>query len=300
MFRRFFLEDIDVSIILPCKDEGAHLKGTVDGMLQAKTNLTVEIIVVNDNSKDGCYNFLLEDKEEYKRVRLLTASNLGIAGARNIGASIARGKYLFFFDAHIYVEDFWMDKLINTLEDNCADAITPTMKDMSGNVVGYGGTWNQYLTFTYLEKPDKNGAEVPLSPGGAFVIKRKVFEDVNGFDSHYGPWGYEDQEMSLKLWLFGYKIVVDTEVSVRHYFKEEHNYEIDYSSIIYNYIWMIYSHFTPPNIEKALWRFSTDPLFSPPTAAVLLDEELLKQRRKYFDRRVITDQDFLDKFHIIF
>ena len=73
MFRRFFLEDIDVSIILPCKDEGAHLKGTVDGMLQAKTNLTVEIIVVNDNSEDGCYNFLLEDKEEYKRVRLLTA-----------------------------------------------------------------------------------------------------------------------------------------------------------------------------------------------------------------------------------
>lgn len=276
------------------------MKGTVDGMLQAKTNLSLEIIVVNDNSADGCYDFLLEDKEKYKKVRLLIASNLGIAGARNIGASIARGKYLFFFDAHIYVEDYWMDKLINTMEENCADAITPTMKDMAGNVVGYGGTWNQYLTFTYLEKPSRNGAEIPLSPGGASVIKRKVFEDVNGFDRHYGPWGYEDQEMSLKLWLFGYKIVVDTEVSVRHYFKEEHNYEIDYSSIIYNYIWMIYSHFSPPNIEKALIRFSTDPLFSPPTAAVLVDEELFKQRREYFDKRVISDQDFLDKFHIIF
>ena len=68
MFRRFFLKDIDVSIILPCKDEGSHLKGTVDGMLQAKTNLSLEIIVVNDNSADGCYNFLLEDKEKYKKV----------------------------------------------------------------------------------------------------------------------------------------------------------------------------------------------------------------------------------------
>lgn len=137
-------------------------------------------------------------------------------------------------------------------------------------------------------------------PGGICVINKKTFEEVGGFDKHYGPWGYEDQEMSLKLWLFGYKIVGDTNVRIAHLFNKCQNFEIDYSSMIYNYMWLIYSHFSTENLGKALVRYASDKLFPKEAARAILNDNLIQQRKDYFAKRKYDDDYFLNKFKISF
>ncbi|MCL6447244.1 MAG: glycosyltransferase [Armatimonadetes bacterium] len=47
-----------VSLIIPCRNEGSYLQHTLRSLIEAKTELSYEIIVVNDGSTDGCCNFL--------------------------------------------------------------------------------------------------------------------------------------------------------------------------------------------------------------------------------------------------
>lgn len=89
---------IDVSIIIPCKNEVNNLKSTVDSIMESKNVLRSEIIVVDDASIDLSTEFLSSDlyKDTYKDIILLKTNNVGVAKAKNIGGKIAKGKYLFF------------------------------------------------------------------------------------------------------------------------------------------------------------------------------------------------------------
>ena len=299
-FKPFFLEVMDYSIIIICKNEKMNVNKTLDSILNSKNVSSYEIILINDGSTDGCCNFIHDYIKCFPNIRYLYCDHLGIAGGRNLGASIARGTNLFFLDSHISVCDFFLDGIRDTFREKNAQAVTPAVEDMQSNFIGYGGTWNKDLDFTWLEKPINSGQEVPLSPGGAFAIQRTTFQLLNGFDKHFGPWGYEDQELSLRLWLFGYKIVVDSNVKIKHLFNHEHAFAMDYASIIYNYLWMIYSHFSCKNIAKALSRFHEHPLFPLPATKVFLSRDLLNQRQAYLTERKFDDIYFLQKFNIPF
>lgn len=300
-FNRDFSKNIDASIIIICKNELNRLDKTIDSMIKSKNNYSYEIILIDDGSTDGCCDFIRNNPEKYNQIRIFTGNNFGIAAGRNIGAFLSKGDYLFFFDAHIEVEDYWIDNLINDMLKFKADAITPIVLDMDDkSIMGCGATWDEYMNYQWLTNIDDNGMEVPFMPGGACVIKKSIFEEVGGFDKHYGPWGYEDQEMSLKLWLFGYKIVGDTNVKIAHLFNKSHNFEIDYSAIIYNYIWMIYSHLSTENLGKALTRYASDKLFPKVAAQAILNDDLIKQRKDYFAKRKYDDYYFLNKFKINF
>ena len=45
-------------------------------------------------------------------------------------------------------------------------------------------------------------------------MRRHVFEAVGGFDGGMTGWGWEDQEISLRLWLLGYELRLVPEVTV--------------------------------------------------------------------------------------
>lgn len=74
------------------------------------TNVRVEIIIIDDNSKWEEFNELKQivSSCEYRNIILLqTKRNLGAGAARNLGLQIARGKWLIFADA----DDFFMPEL---------------------------------------------------------------------------------------------------------------------------------------------------------------------------------------------
>ncbi|WML35842.1 glycosyltransferase family A protein [Clostridium sp. OS1-26] len=134
---------IDASIIIPCKNEIKTLKSTVDSIMNSKNSLKFEIIVVDDASVDQSTAFLRSDlnKDIYKEVILIKTKGIGCAKARNIGAQVAKGKYLFFCDAHIKVEDRWLDDLVNTLKSSNAHLVAPCITDMANTSFKYyGGT----------------------------------------------------------------------------------------------------------------------------------------------------------------
>ncbi len=300
---------IDVSIIIPCKNEVNTLKSTVDHIMNSNNSCSFEIIVVDDASNDLSTEFLRSplNKDIYKDVILIKTNNTGCAGARNAGAKIAKGNYLFFCDAHIKVVDRWLDNLVNTLKNNNAHIVAPCIVNMkninmtNATAATYGMTCDDGLRAIWLTGKTNNVTEIPFACGCAFGITREVFEKINGFDHIFQVYGSEDFEICLKAWLYGYRVVVNPEVIVQHFFKTVHEYKISTSNVIFNILCLAYSHFRKERIIKIIDILKNDYSFSMAAADIKCNEELIfKQREKYFKERIYNDDFFFEKFKIPF
>jgi len=90
----------DVSVIVPVRDTLPWLAACIDG-LRAQTGLRVEILVIDDGSRDGSGAWLRAavDAPGPQPLRLLTLPEaVGQAAARNIGLDAARGRWAAFLD----------------------------------------------------------------------------------------------------------------------------------------------------------------------------------------------------------
>lgn len=295
---------VDISIIVPCKNEVNNIKWTIDSLLESKNQLKCEIIVVDDASTDGSTEFLkcYISENKYKDIILIKTNNIGAAAARNMGAKASKGKYLFFFDAHVKVPDMWADNLINTLEKAKASLVAPCISDITNSLsVGYGQTWNDEFKITWFSKKPKEGDEIPLAGGAALGITREAFDKIGGFDHLFQVWGREDEEICLKAWLYGYRMVINPDVIVQHLFRKSHPYKVTVENVTYNTICLACSHFEMERIKKVMNIVKRDYYFL--TAAREIDKNshfIISQRINYEIERVYDDKYFFKKFNILF
>lgn len=90
-----------VSAIIPARDAELHLSRAVESAL-AQTYAPLEVIVIDDGSRDTTYELAARYGERLHLIRL--PRPLGPAGARNVGIEAASGTYVAFLDA----DDEWL------------------------------------------------------------------------------------------------------------------------------------------------------------------------------------------------
>lgn len=286
-----------VSVIIPAKNEGIHVENTVNSLLNW-TDKEIEIIVVDDRSEDNCCQFLKDP--QYKMIKFFKTDALGAAKARNFGASKATGDIYVFSDAHVFVSKGWLDQILEDFQRPEISAMVPGIADAKNpKNIGYGQTWNQELKITwYLNKPKEIKA-IPLAPGGFLAVRKEVFNAVGGFDRGFRIWGKEDEEFSLKLWLFGYQIFVEPSVIVSHVFRKKHPYRVMLEHVNYNYLRMALSHFNQRRIAKVLGGIKEYQHSEEVITEVILSN-VWSQRQEYLVRRKFDDDWFMEKFKILF
>ncbi|OPZ74675.1 MAG: putative glycosyl transferase [Firmicutes bacterium ADurb.Bin456] len=284
------------SIVIPCKNEGPNVKMTTDSILAATPLERVEIIIVDDESADGCCRFL-GDNTIYKGVKHLSCPGLGAARARNMGAAAARGEILIFCDAHITVPEGWLEKLLAAFQLPGADAVSPAIGSLDNPAAtGYGQTWNERLETVWLPPPHNMAVTpVPLLPGGCLAVRAGAFHRAGGFEGGFLVWGYEDVELSLRLWLFGFNLYLNPAVKILHLFRQRHPYHVSMNHVNYNLLRMAYSHFKEERIAKVQRQVSPGSLVKR-----VLDGGVLEQRERYFNQRKYDDDWFMNRFGIPF
>lgn len=108
----------NVSVIMPCYNHSKYIRKSIDGVLR-QSYADIELIVVDDDSKDESVDIVETYKKEDNRIKTVYHDgNMGVSKSRNDAISISRGKYIAFCDA----DDIWeKDKLeiqCKCLEDN--------------------------------------------------------------------------------------------------------------------------------------------------------------------------------------
>jgi glycosyltransferase involved in cell wall biosynthesis len=287
-----------ISIIFPAKNEGNNVKLTLDSLFSTQTKYPFEVIVVNDRSADGCCDFL-SSYDKKGNIKLFHTDGIGAANARNLGAENASGDILIFCDAHLEFEDWWIDHLVEPLISGKTDAVCAAIaaKDNPA-AIGYGQTLKSNLRTQWNPKQN-NLFETAILPGGCFAISKAAFEDVGGFETGFKTWGHEDVELSIKLWLFGYRCHVQPKVKVIHVFRRFHPYKVSLDDVDYNFLRMAYSHFNAARIGKCK-KLVIDEKRSAQIEAQVLQDGVIKQRRKFLQKRKYDDNWYFAKFNINF
>lgn len=104
-----------ISIIIPVYNVESYINQSIDSVLD-QTYKNLEIILVDDGSKDSSGKICDEYEKKDIRVKVIHKTNGGISSARNAGIEIATGKYIMFLDSDDFLENNACEFLYNTIE----------------------------------------------------------------------------------------------------------------------------------------------------------------------------------------
>ena len=107
-----------ISIIVPVYNAEKTLERCVSA-LTGQTYQNIEIILVNDGSKDTSLSICRRFAAEDDRIRVIDKPNGGVSSARNAGLDIARGEFVMFCDSDDWAEPDWCEELISNYEEGC-------------------------------------------------------------------------------------------------------------------------------------------------------------------------------------
>ena len=117
------MEEELISVILPIYNVEKYLEKCLKSVIN-QTYKNLEIILVDDGSKDNSPQICDEYAVKDKRIVVIHKSNGGLSDARNAGIEIAKGKYITLIDSDDYVELEMYEKLYNkAISDNLDIAI---------------------------------------------------------------------------------------------------------------------------------------------------------------------------------
>lgn len=106
------MADKKISIIVPVYNAEKTLTRCVDSLLE-QNYPNIEIILVDDGSKDHSLSLCRDYAEKYDRICVISKLNNGVSSARNAGLNAATGDYVMFCDSDDWVEPDWCETMVN-------------------------------------------------------------------------------------------------------------------------------------------------------------------------------------------
>jgi glycosyltransferase involved in cell wall biosynthesis len=123
------VETLDVSVLVPAKDEADNLPEFVQRCAQAlgSAGFSFEVIVVNDGSRDGTDRVLRDLERQYPFLEVVThRRQRGIADALWSAGEVARGDVFVFYPADLQYLPENIPELVAPILENRADIVTGT------------------------------------------------------------------------------------------------------------------------------------------------------------------------------
>lgn len=109
-----------ISVIVPVYNVESYLERCILSIVNQHYE-HLEIILVDDGSKDGCPIICDKWADKDKRIKVIHKKNGGLSDARNVGIEAATGDYLLFVDSDDYIELTMCDRLLTAIENTEAD-----------------------------------------------------------------------------------------------------------------------------------------------------------------------------------
>lgn len=214
-----------VSIVTINLNQTAVTEGLLDSLLTKNTYPAIEIIVVDNHSKE---NPIPQWQVKYPTVQFLRAEkNLGFTGGNNLGLAHAKGDYLFVVNNDTEVTENMLQRLVDVLDNNPkVGVVSPKICYYDKpDVLQYTGyTDMNYFTarnacIGQFEKDngqyDYLTGKTGYAHGAAMLVKREVMDKVGMFSDNFFIY-YEELDWCERIKKAGYEIWVDMKALLYH------------------------------------------------------------------------------------
>lgn len=170
----------------------------------------ISVVVIDYKSPlftERCIKSLEKTTYKDKEIILIdnTFNNIGLAAAQNLGATRAKGEYLFFLNNDTLVKEDIFERLL----ESDADIVGCKMYDYCGQRELASG-----ISVDKFGCPAGDTGAI-FYPDGAIFMKKKTFWDIGGFDEKLFLYG-EDRDLCWRAWLAGYNIDINNRAIFFH------------------------------------------------------------------------------------
>ena len=115
--------DKKISVIIPVYNVEKYLARCLNSIIK-NTYKNIEIILVNDGSKDKSQEIIDKYKNKYGNIiKAKEQENKGPAEARNVGIEMASGEYLMFIDSDDFIKEDYIENYVKTLKEADYDLV---------------------------------------------------------------------------------------------------------------------------------------------------------------------------------
>jgi peptidoglycan-N-acetylglucosamine deacetylase len=192
-----------VSIIVPAYNEEVNAVRTIDYLLKS-TYSDLEIIFVDDGSKDNTFDKVTEAFKDNTKIKVITKPNGGKAAALNFGIEHSRGEILVCIDADTILPTDAISKMIPFFYDSKVGAVAGNVR--VGNTLNLLTHW-QSIEYTTSQNFDRRAYDavnaILVVPGAIGAFRKSAMEEIDGFTTDTLA---EDCDLTLRLLRAGFKI----------------------------------------------------------------------------------------------
>ena len=213
----------EISIIIPVYNQLGYTLKCLKAIAHNLSDSTlVEIIVVNDCSSDRTQEIL----ESITPLTLVNSkNNQGFIYSCNQGASIAKGKYLYFLNNDTEIKPNCIESLAEVLAADNVGAVGSKLIYPQGILQEAGGiVWQDASGWNYGRQDNSSAPEynylrpVDYCSGASLMVKREVFEGLEGFEREFTPAYYEDTDLCFAIrHSLGLEVMYQPQSEVIHY-----------------------------------------------------------------------------------
>lgn len=224
-----------LSIIIVNWNSTDYLLKCLDSIFHETTVLDFEVIVVDNASTDGGCTLV---RDRFPQVILIESrSNLGFAGANNVGAGHALGNYLLFLNPDTLILGNAIAKALGHL-DRLKDAgavgvrlLNPDMTLQTSAILRIPTIVNQLFGVEFLRtrfphfkifgteplySPSAGPQKVEAISGACMFVKREAFMAAGQFDTRYFMYS-EDIDLCKSLQTHGYSVYYADDARIVHF-----------------------------------------------------------------------------------
>lgn len=216
-----------ITVVIPNFNGATLLQKNIPSVLKAMQTYSGKsaLIVVDDGSQDASLQVL---KEHFPQVKVVVhAQNQGFAEAIHSGVNAAETELLFLLNSDVEVAESLFAPLVQYFEDPNTFSVNPLIYDERGDVKRHSWNLRQFKAGTLklmswrLEKALTQrtaGEKLPAAyaHGGSFMVRKSMFNALQGFHPIFKPFYSEDYDLGLRAWRRGWASYFEPSVHIVH------------------------------------------------------------------------------------
>ena len=225
-----FLESVNydyplISIIILSYNQLAYTKGCIESIINNTAYPRYELIIVDNNSKDGSISYLEKLSCQYNNIKVIfNKINKGFAAGNNDGIKLAKGEYIVLLNNDTVVTRGWLTNMLKRfIYDDKIGMVGPVTNSIGNEAkipVSYDHIKEMHnFAFQYTQRHMGLNYAPGINVLAMFcvMIRADIIEQVGLLSEEYGIGMFEDDDYANKVKAAGYKLVLAEDVFVHHY-----------------------------------------------------------------------------------
>ncbi|TDP11584.1 glycosyltransferase family 2 protein [Halanaerobium congolense] len=169
------------SVIVPAYNVENEIKRCINSIINQSFK-EFELIIINDGSTDNTGKICDELSKKEEKIQIIHQENKGLSFTRNVGMSVANGKYLVFIDSDDYIEENSLFEFHSTIIKNSfPDVLITRLKQVFSDTVKYMDKelsliklYDEYDYIEWIFSKSKN-----TWPSQRYVVKNKLVREAS-------------------------------------------------------------------------------------------------------------------------